>query len=168
MFLSEGIDGIFTLYAGAAAQLGDPLLFGANLGKPGAFTDPFGLAQAGGGTKQGFTCFLEQAFYGNFISEFGNLVNPPIALLNQILGLGFAACPVPTGAPAVMAAAPSYPGYPKPKPCTLNRMQNGVDQCAPDTNTYGGANTNKVPYCLNGPLTDGSLNNPYPVPLITQ
>jgi hypothetical protein len=163
MFLSEGIDGITALYSGAAEQLGDPLLFGANLGKPGAFTDAFGLAQAGG-TKAGFECFLEQAFYGNFVSEFGNLANPGIALFNRITNGSFGVCPTPTGAPAVMAAAPSYPGYPKPSPCTFNKMQNGLSQCAPDTNTYGRFNTAKTPYCLNSPIVPPITANPYPIP----
>jgi hypothetical protein len=101
------------------------------------------------------------------VSEFSTLVNPAIALLNEIEGEGFAACPTPTGAPEVMADAPSYPAYPKPSPCTLNRMQNGLDQCAPDTNTYGRTNAAKVPYCLNSPKAASAASNPYPVPGMT-
>ena len=42
-FLSEGIDGIITLYTGAAATLGQPLLFGANTGTPGVRLSKFPL-----------------------------------------------------------------------------------------------------------------------------
>jgi hypothetical protein len=167
MFLSEGIDGIVTLYQGAAELLGNEDLFGANVGSPGAFTGAFGLKQvATGGTKQGFLCFLEQAIYGNFVSEFSGLINPGIALVNQLFNGTSGICPTPTGAPAVMAAAPKYPGYPKPAPCTLNKMQNGVNQCAPDTNTYGRTNSAKQPYCLNNPVKAATSSNPIPIPIL--
>lgn len=172
MTLAEGIDGIITLYTGAAAILGDPLLFGANTGKAGQFTGSFSLAQFGGSgsyggtTINGVACAIEESIYGNFISEFSTILSITTAEVDEFAA-PFAqfGCPVPTGAPAVEADAPAYPAYPKPKPCTLNKMQNGVDQCAPDTNTYARFNTGKVPFCLNNPTVAAPGSNPLPVPL---
>ena len=171
LFLTEGIDAIITLYTGAAAILGQPLLFGANTGSPGAFTGSFGLAQFGGSgnyggtTVKGVACAIEEATYGNFISEFSSVLNLATSTINAVAG-SFAqyGCPVPSGAPAVEADAPTYPGYPKPSPCTLNKQQNGVNQCAPDTYTYGRFNTQSKPFCLNNPTVAAPLSNPFPIP----
>lgn len=172
MFLSEGIDGIITLYTGAASILGQPLLFGANTGSGGSFTGSFGLAQFGGSgnyggtTRNGVACALLQFTYGNFISEFGNVLNAVTSALSPLLNaFGAYGCPTPTGAPPAEAIATTFPGYPKPSPCTLNRQQNGRDQCAPDTNTYGAFNSAKVPFCLNSPTVGTPAQNPYPVPV---
>jgi hypothetical protein len=54
-----------TLYQGAAELLGDEDLFGVNVGGPNEFTGAFGMAEAGGNTKQGFTCFLEQVSHAS-------------------------------------------------------------------------------------------------------
>ena len=174
MFLTEGIQGIITLYVGIAAQLGQPLLFGANTGSPGAFTGSFGLAQFGGSgnyggtTVKGVACALEGAVYGNFISEFSGILNAGTAALDALeVPFGQYQCPVPTGAPPQEATAKTYPGYPKPQPCKLNKMQNGYSQCAPDTNTYSSFNTAKLPFCLNNPTTAAPGSNPLPVPLVT-
>ena len=173
LFLTEGADAIITLYNGAAAILRQPLLFGANTGTPGAFTGSFGLSQFGGPgsyggtTRNGFACALEGAAYGSFISEFSSVLNIAASTLNSIaavFGSDFS-CPVPSGAPPFEATAPTYPGYPKPSPCTLNRQQNHVDQCAPDTNTYGRFNSKSTPYCLNNPKVAAPQSNPYPVPV---
>ncbi|MCJ1456615.1 hypothetical protein MMC28_006977 [Mycoblastus sanguinarius] len=172
MFLSEGIDGIITLYTGAAATLGQPLLFGANTGTPGSFTGGFSLSQFGGSgsyggtTVNGVACAIEESVYGNFISEFSAIINTGASVLSTFeTPFGEFGCPVPSGSPAVEADAPTYPGYPKPQPCKLNPQQNGFSQCAPDTNTYGRFNTQKVPFCLNNPTTPAPISNPYPVPL---
>jgi hypothetical protein len=172
MFLSEGIDGINTLYTGAASILKDPLLFGANTGSPGAFTGAYGLSQFGGSgsfggtTRNGVACALQQGVYGNFISEFSNVLNSITGSLSAVTNVfGQFGCPTPNGAPPAQAIAASYPGYPKPSPCTLNRHQNGLDQCAPDTNTYGAFNSQKVPFCLNSPKVGTVASNPYPVPV---
>lgn len=172
MLLSEGIDGIITLYSGAAAQMGNPVLFGANTGSGGAFAGGYGLSDFGGKgtyggtTKKGVACAIQQAVYGNFISEFGNILNSIVSALNPVnSAFGSFGCPTPTGAPPSQAIATTFPGYPKPKPCTLNKMQNGVDQCAAGTNTYGDFNTNKVPFCLNSPKVGSAASNPYPVPV---
>lgn len=170
MTLGEGIDGILTLYTGAAAILGDPLLFGANTGQAGHFTGAFSLDQFGGPgsddgtTINGVACAIEESIYGNFVSEFSGILNVGTATINEFAA-PFAqfGCPVPTGAPAVEADAPTYPGYPKPQPCKLNKMQNGLDQCAPDTNTYAEFNTAKVPFCLNNPTVAAPASNPFPV-----
>ncbi|KAG6994217.1 hypothetical protein G7Y79_00046g082680 [Physcia stellaris] len=174
MFLTEGIQGIITLYAGAAAILGQPLLFGANTGTPGSFTGSFSLAQwagsgnYGGTTVKGVACALEGAVYGNFVSEFSNILNAGTAAVSALeVPFGQYGCPVPTGAPPQEATAKTYPGYPKPQPCKLNKMQNGYSQCAPDTNTYASFNTPKVPFCLNNPVTAAPASNPLPVPLVT-
>ncbi|KAL8824512.1 MAG: hypothetical protein Q9170_008130 [Blastenia crenularia] len=174
LFLTEGIQAIITLYVGAAAILGQPMLFGANTGSPGSFTGSFSLSQFGGSgnyggtTVKGVACAIEGAVYGNFISEFSGILNTGAAVVNNFEG-SFAqyGCPVPSGAPAVEATAPTYPGYPKPQPCKLNKMQNGYSQCAPDTNTYASFNTGKVPFCLNSPMTAAPGSNPLPVPGVT-
>lgn len=176
MFLSEGIDGIITLYSGAAALLGDPVLFGANLGSPGAFAGGFSLTDFGGtGNYGGYSingtaCALEGALYANFVNEFQSVLNTAVSAVNTVTSIFGSAygCPVPSAA-AAEADAPytgnsSYPGYPKPQPCTLNRMENGLDQCAPDTNTYDLFNTAKTPFCLNSPKTAAASANPLPVP----
>ncbi|KAF2127760.1 hypothetical protein P153DRAFT_320228 [Dothidotthia symphoricarpi CBS 119687] len=166
MFLSEGIDGIITLYTGAAAILKNPLLFGANTGTAGSFNGSFGLADFGGTTRNGVACQIEQAVYGNFISEFGNVLSTISSAFNTITAaFGSFGCPTPSGAPPSQAIATNYPGYPKPSPCKLNRMQNGFDQCAPGTNTYGATNSKKVPFCLKNPTTGTVAGNPYPVPV---
>jgi hypothetical protein len=191
MFLSEGIDGtrylprnyffshadfdtigIITLYSGAAAILKDPILFGANTGTGDSFnggfslTDFGGQGSFGGTTRNGVACALLQAVYGNFISEFGNILNTVVSAFNPVASVfGSYGCPTPTGAPPAQAIATTFPGYPKPSPCTLNRQQNGLDQCAPDTNTYGAMNSNKVPFCLNSPTVGTVAGNPYPVPV---
>ena len=172
LLLSEGIDGIITLYTGAAAQLKNPLLFGANTGSGGAFAGGYGLSDFGGKgtyggtTKKGVACAIQQAVYGNFISEFGNVLNSIVGAVNSVnAAFGSFGCPTPTGAPASQAIATTFPGYPKPSPCTLNKMQNGVDQCAAGTNTYGDFNTNMVPFCLNNPKIGTVASNPYPVPV---
>ena len=117
MFLSEGIDAIITLYTGAAATLGEPLLFGANTGSPGAFTGAFSLSDFGGKgdyggtTVNGVACAIEASVYGNFVSEFSGILNAGTAALNALATpFGEFSCPVPTGAPAVEADAPTYPG----------------------------------------------------------
>jgi hypothetical protein len=172
MFLSEGIDGIITLYAGAASILKDPLLFGASTGPGGSFTPTSDLSQfggpgpLGGTTRNGVACAIEQAVYGNFISEFSNVLNSITGSFGAITNaFGQFGCPTPTGAPPAQAIATTFPGYPKPSPCTLNRQQNGLDQCAPDTNTYGAMNSQKVPFCLNNPTVGSVASNPYPVPV---
>lgn len=172
MLLSEGIDGIITLYSGAAAQMGNPILFGANTGSGGAFAGGYGLSDFGGKgtfggtTRKGVACAIQQAVYGNFVSEFGNVLNSIVGALSAInSAFGSFGCPTPTGAPPAQAITTTFPGYPKPSPCTLNRMQNGFDQCAAGTNTYGDFNTNKVPFCLNSPKVGTVASNPYPVPV---
>ena len=174
MFLSEGVDGIISLITGASAILGQPLLFGANTGKAGAFTGSFDLAQFGGPgnyggtTVNGVACAIEGATYGSFISEFSAILNTATSLLSTVdAAFGSFGCPVPSGVPPQEATAPTYPGYPKPSPCTLNREQNGLDQCAPDTNTYGLFNSHSTPYCLNNPRVAAPLSNPFPVPIVT-
>jgi len=129
-----------SLYSGAAAILGQPLLFGANTGTPGAFTGASGLSQPGTNTtRNGVACAIEQGIYGNFISEFSSILNTATSTINTITGYFGQefGCPIPSSDSALAAANSGYPGYPKPSPCTLNKMQNGVNQCAPDTNTYG-------------------------------
>jgi hypothetical protein len=155
MFLTEGVDGIITLYTGAAAILKNPLLFGANTGSPGAFDDGFGLSQFGGSgsyggtTRNGVACAIQQVVYGNFVSEFSNILNSVVGSLSAVNSIfGSFGCPTPTGAPPAQAFATTFPGYPKPSPCTLSRQQNGFDQCAAGTNTYGAMNLNKIPFCL--------------------
>jgi hypothetical protein len=172
MFLSEGIDGIITLYTGAASILKNPLLFGANFGTAGNFSGAFGLSQFGGTgsfggtTRNGVACALQQAVYGNFISEFGNVLQSIQGAVNAVTAaFGSFGCPTPTGAPPAQAIATTFPQYPKPSPCTLNKQQNGLDQCAPGTNTYGAFNTKKVPLCLNSPKVGTVAGNPYPVPV---
>jgi hypothetical protein len=170
---NPGIDGIITLYNGAALILNDPLLFGANLGSPGNFNGAYGLSQFGGSgnyggtTVKGVGCAIEEATYADYISEFSGILNTATSVLNS-LAAGLNAdlgCPIPSGAPPAQAAAPTgYPQYPKPSPCTLNRMQLGVQQCAPDTNTYGRFNSKSVPFCLNNPVVAAPLANPLPVP----
>ncbi|KAL8685720.1 MAG: hypothetical protein Q9218_007584 [Villophora microphyllina] len=171
MFLTEGIQAIITLYAGAAAILGQPLLFGANTGTPGSFTGAFSLSQFSGSgnnppTVKGVACAIEGALYGNFISEFSAILNAGATASQFEQPFGEFGCPVPSGAPPQEATAKTYPGYPKPQPCKLNKMQNGYGQCAPDTNTYAGFNTGKVPFCLNNPTTAAPGSNPLPVPLV--
>lgn len=137
----------------------------------GAFTGSFSLSQFGGSgsyggtTLKGVACAIEEAIYGNFISEFSGIINIGASTISSISS-AFAqyGCPVPSGSPAVEADAPTYPGYPKPQPCTLNKQQNGLDQCAPDTNTYARFNTPKTPYCLNNPTIASPASNPFPVP----
>ena len=172
MFLSEGVEGIITLYVGAAATLGQPQLFGANTGSPGAFTGAFSLSDFGGKgpyggtTVNGVACAIEGAVYGNFLTEFSGILNAGTAVASALAKpFGEFGCPVPSGAPAVEATARTYPGYPKPQPCKLNKMQNGLDQCAPDTNTYGRFNTAKTPFCLNAPKVASPASNPLPVPI---
>lgn len=118
MFLSEGIEGIIALYTGAAATLGQPMLFGANTGSPGAFTGAFSLSDFGGKgnhggtTVNGVACAIEASVYGNFISEFSGVLNAGVAAFNALAQpFGEFQCPVPKGAPAVEATAPTYPGY---------------------------------------------------------
>lgn len=151
---------------------GQPLLFGANTGTAGSFTGGFSLSQFGGSgsyggtTVKGVACAIEESVYGNFVSEFSAILNIGTSTLNAFeTSFGQFGCPVPSGAPAVEADAPTYPGYPKPQPCKLNAQQNGFAQCAPDTNTYGRFNTAKVPFCLNSPTVAAPAGNPYPVPL---
>ncbi|THV89509.1 Cloroperoxidase [Aureobasidium pullulans] len=170
MFLSEGIDGIITLYTGVAAILGQPDLFGANTGTAGDFNGQQSLASFagsgnyGGTTVNGTICALEGALYGDFVSEFSNVLSTAVGALNTVTSLfGQYGCPVPSGAPAAQGAT-TFPGYPKPSPCTLNRMQNGLDQCAPDTNTYDRFNSKSVPFCLNSPSKVAASSNPLPVP----
>jgi len=164
------------LYSGAALILKDPLLFGANTGSPNSFTGAYGLSTFGGSgnyggtTVKGVACAIEQATYADFISEFSSILNTGAAVLNTLSG-GFLSefgCPVPTGASAEVAAPSGYAAYPKPSPCTLNKMQLGVNQCAPDTNTYGRFNSAKVPFCLNNPkvlqAAAAATANPFPVP----
>lgn len=164
--------GIITLYSGAATILGEPQLFGANTGTPNSFTGAYGLSDFGGSgnyggtTVKGVACALEQATYADFISEFSNILNTATAVINT-LSNGFLTeygCPVPSGASAEAAAPTGYAQYPSPSPCTLNKMQLSVDQCAPDTNTYGRMNSAKVPFCLNSPEVASPLANPLPVP----
>lgn len=166
MFLSEGVAGIISLYSGAAIILEDPLLFGASTGSPGAFTGSFSLTSFGGTTVNGVACAIEQAIYGDFISEFSSILNTVSSTINAIAGYFGEefGCPLPSGAPAFEAAASSYPGYPKPSPCTLNKMQNGYNQCAPDTNTYARFNTKQQPFCENSPVVASPLSNPLPAP----
>ncbi|THW15839.1 Cloroperoxidase [Aureobasidium pullulans] len=170
MFLSEGIDGIITLYTGVAAILGQPDLFGANTGTAGDFNGQQSLASFagsgnyGGTTVNGTICALEGALYGDFVNEFSNVLSTAVGALNTVTSLfGQYGCPVPSGAPAAQGAT-TFPGYPKPSPCTLNRMQNGLDQCAPDTNTYDRFNSKSVPFCLNSPSKVAASSNPLPVP----
>lgn len=151
---------------------GQPLLFGANTGTPGDFTGGFSLSQFGGSgsyggtTVNGVACAIEEAVYGNFISEFSAILNIGTSTISTFASpFGQFGCPVPSGSSAVEADAPTYPGYPKPQPCKLNPQQNGFAQCAPDTNTYGRFNTGKVPFCLNSPTVAAPASNPYPVPL---
>ncbi|UPX20943.1 Unspecific peroxygenase [Ascochyta rabiei] len=172
MLLSEGIDGIITLYTGAAAQMKNPILFGANTGSGNSFKGGYGLSDFGGKgtfggtTRKGVACAIQQAVYGNFISEFGNVLNSIIGAVKAVnAAFGSFGCPTPTGAPPSQAIATTFPGYPKPSPCTLNRMQNGLDQCAAGTNTYGGMNSQKIPFCLNSPKAGTVAGNPYPVPV---
>jgi hypothetical protein len=172
MLLSEGIDGIVTLYTGAAAQLKNPLLFGANTGSGGAFAGGYGLSQFsgtgsfGGTARKGVACAIQQAVYGNFISEFGNLLNIIAGALNAVTAaFGSFSCPTPSGASPSQAITTTFPGYPEPRPCTLNRQQNSFDQCVAGTNTYGATNSQKVPFCLNNPKTGTVASNPYPVPV---
>ena len=174
MFLTEGIQGIVTLFAGASIILKQPMLFGANTGTAGQFTGSFSLAQFGGSgdyggtTIKGLACALEESIYGNFISEFSAILNVGASAVNAFTSpFSQYGCPVPTGAPAVEADAPTYPAYPKPQPCKLNKQQNGKDQCAPDTNTYALFNSAKVPFCLNNPTVTAPSSNPLPVPGMT-
>ena len=175
MFLSEGVQGIITLTVGASITLGQPDLFGANTGTAGQFTGSFSLAQFGGSgnyggtTVNGIACAIEASIYGNFISEFSGILNAGTSAINNALQTPFGefSCPVPTGSPAVEADAPTYPGYPKPQPCKLNKQQNGLNQCAPDTNTYALFNTAKVPFCLNSPTVASPASNPMPMPGMT-
>jgi hypothetical protein len=172
MFLSEGIDGIITLYSGAAAILKNPVLFGANTGPGGSFAGGYSLSDFGGSgsfggtTRNGVACAILQATYGNFVSEFGNVLNLVASSLNSVTSVfGSFGCPTPVGAPPAQAVTTTFPGYPKKSPCTLNRQQNGLNQCAPDTNTYGTMNSAKVPFCLNNPKVGTVAGNPYPVPV---
>jgi hypothetical protein len=166
MLLSEGIDGIISLYTGAASILQDPLLFGANTGSPNSFTGARGLNSFGGTSRKGVACALQQAVYGNFVSQFSNLLNTVVNSLGLVTDqFGSFGCPTPTGAPPAQAIATDFPAYPKPSPCTLNRQQNGLDQCAPATNTYGAFNADKVPFCLNNPKRGTVAGNPKPVPV---
>jgi hypothetical protein len=172
MFLSEGIDGIITLYTGAASILKNPILFGANTGSPGSFAGGYGLSDFGGPgsfggtTRNGVACAILQATYGNFISEFSNILNSVTGALGSVTSaFGSFGCPTPSGAPPAQAIATSFPGYPKKSPCTLNRQQNGLEQCAPGTNTYAAMNSAKVPFCLNNPKVGTAAGNPYPVPV---
>ena len=119
MFLTEGVQGIITLYVGTAIKLGQPQLFGANTGSPGSFTGGFSLSDwagsgnYGGTTVKGVACALEGAVYGNFISEFSAILNAGqqsaalSALEQPFKQYG---CPVPSGAPPQEATAKTYPG----------------------------------------------------------
>lgn len=171
MFLSEGIDGIITLYSGAATILGQPNLFGFNTGTAGDFNGQQSLSSFGGSgnyggtTVNGTICALYSALYADFVSEFSSVLNLAQGALDTVTApvFGKYGCPVPSGAPAAEAET-AAPGYPKPSPCKLNRMQNGVDQCSPDTNTYDLFNSKSVPYCLNSPVKAAAVANPLPVP----
>lgn len=167
----SGIDGIISLYTGAAEILLDPLLFGANLGTPNSFTGTYGLTDFSGTstpTIQGVGCAIEGSTYALFISEFSSILNTATTVLNTAAAafgteLG---CPVPSGTVPAEADAPTgLAQYPSPSPCTLNKMQLGYDQCAPDTNTYGRFNNKSVPFCLNSPSPSGLASNPMPVPV---
>lgn len=170
MFLSEGIDGIITFYSGIAEILGEPELFGANTGTPGDFNGLESLSSYGGSgnyggtTVNGTICALEETLYANFINEFSSILSTAVSALNTVTSIfGQYGCPVPSGAPAAQADT-TFPGYPKPSPCTLNRMENGLDQCSPDTNTYDRFNSKSVPFCLNSPAKAPASSNPLPVP----
>ena len=152
---------------------GDSLIFGANSGSPGAFTGGFSLSQFGGSgsydgtTVNGVSCAIEDAVYGNLVSEYSVILNIGTSTLNGI-ETPFAqfGCPVPTGSPAVEADAPTYPGYPKPQPCKLDPQQNGVAQCAPATNTHDRFNSESVPFCLNSPNVAAPASNPHSEPIL--
>ncbi|KAK6001632.1 hypothetical protein QM012_002122 [Aureobasidium pullulans] len=170
MFLSEGVDGIITFYSGIAEILGQPELFGANTGTAGDFNGQASLSSYGGNgnyggtTVNGTICALEETLYANFINEFSNVLSTAVGALDTVTSIfGQYGCPVPSGAPAAQADT-TFPGYPKPSPCTLNRMENGLDQCSPDTNTYDRFNSKSVPFCLNSPVKVAASSNPLPVP----
>jgi hypothetical protein len=170
MFLSEGIDGIITMYSGIAEILGEPELFGANTGTAGDFNGQTSLSSFGGNgnyggtTVNGTICALEETLYANFVNEFSNVLSTAVGALNTVTSVfGSYGCPVPSGAPAAQADT-TFPGYPKPSPCTLNRMENGLDQCSPDTNTYDRFNSKSVPFCLNSPSKVAASSNPLPAP----
>ncbi|THX10565.1 hypothetical protein D6D17_03852 [Aureobasidium pullulans] len=95
MFLSEGIDGIITLYTGVAAILGQPDLFGANTGTAGDFNGQQSLASFagsgnyGGTTVNGTICALEGALYGDFVTVLQQLkaLPPSLDIPSQALAL---------------------------------------------------------------------------------
>jgi hypothetical protein len=170
MFLSEGIDGIITMYSGIAEILGEPELFGANTGTAGDFNGQTSLSSFagsgnyGGTTVNGTICALEETLYANFVNEFSSVLSTAVGALNTVTSVfGVYECPVPSGSPAAEADT-TFPGYPKSSPCSLNRMENGVDQCSPDTNTYDRFNSKSVPFCLNSPSKVAASSNPLPVP----
>ncbi|KAI4724524.1 Cloroperoxidase [Aureobasidium sp. EXF-10728] len=170
MFLSEGVDGIITMYSGIAEILGEPDLFGFNTGTAGDFNGQMSLSSYGGNgnyggtTVNGTICALEETLYANFVNEFNNVLSTAVGALSTVTSIfGNYGCPVPSGAPAAEADT-TAPGYPKPSPCTLNRMENGLDQCSPDTNTYDRFNSKSIPFCLNSPSKAAAISNPLPVP----
>ncbi|CAD0096303.1 unnamed protein product [Aureobasidium vineae] len=170
MFLSEGVDGIITMYSGIAEILGEPELFGFNTGTAGDFNGQMSLSSYGGSgnyggtTVNGTICALEETLYANFVNEFNSVLSTAVGALGTVTSIfGNYGCPVPSGAPAAQADT-TAPGYPKPSPCTLNRMENGLDQCSPDTNTYDRFNSKSVPFCLNSPSKVAASSNPLPAP----
>jgi hypothetical protein len=172
MFLSEGIDGIIIPYTGAATILKNPVFFGANTSTPGSFNGGFSLSDFGGPgsfsgtTRNGVACVILQATYGNFISESDNMLNLVTGVLSSVTSqFGSFSGPTPTGAPLAQAIATTFPCYPKESPCKLNRQKNGLEQCAPGTDTYGALNSAKAPFRLDKPETGTVAENPYPVPV---
>ncbi|KEQ73138.1 Cloroperoxidase, partial [Aureobasidium namibiae CBS 147.97] len=65
MFLSEGIDGIITMYTGIAEILGEPELYG-------------------GTTVNGTICALEGTLYANFVNEFSSILSTAVGALNTV------------------------------------------------------------------------------------